>query len=239
MSRILLIRHGQASFHAGDYDQLSERGHLQAAALGDWLLASGTRLDAIYTGEKRRQMETAQGVARQLRAADQSVPAAVMLPDLNEVRFEAVVRALVKDRHSQHAELQRLARDYLGEPDRDRKVAAFVRLARVVSQLWLLEQQPLPEGELWPDFRSRVGRALDRIRAESGRGQTIAVFTSAGPISAMLEIVLGCPSQQVLSMWWLLGNTSITELLFSERRITLRSFNSLPHLPNPADWTYL
>ena len=37
MAAIYLVRHGQASFGAADYDQLSARGEQQAQLLGQWL----------------------------------------------------------------------------------------------------------------------------------------------------------------------------------------------------------
>ena len=41
VSRILLVRHGQASFGAADYDQLSPTGHEQSRVLGAALAARG------------------------------------------------------------------------------------------------------------------------------------------------------------------------------------------------------
>ena len=39
MAHIHLIRHGQASFGAADYDQLSDLGHRQSVRLGEHLRA--------------------------------------------------------------------------------------------------------------------------------------------------------------------------------------------------------
>ena len=41
MSTILLVRHGQASFGAADYDNLSPTGHEQSRVLGAALAARG------------------------------------------------------------------------------------------------------------------------------------------------------------------------------------------------------
>jgi broad specificity phosphatase PhoE len=43
--RLLAVRHGQASFEAEDYDQLSPLGQAQAQALGRWLGSHDPRLD--------------------------------------------------------------------------------------------------------------------------------------------------------------------------------------------------
>ena len=47
---LLLVRHGQASFGAADYDQLSERGQVQSRRLGDWLAQGGHRFEAVVVG---------------------------------------------------------------------------------------------------------------------------------------------------------------------------------------------
>ena len=43
MSRILLVRHGQASLGAADYDQLSDLGEEQSRILGAALATQGIR----------------------------------------------------------------------------------------------------------------------------------------------------------------------------------------------------
>ena len=41
MSRIYVVRHGEASWHAEDYDQLTDKGHAQARSVGAELAARG------------------------------------------------------------------------------------------------------------------------------------------------------------------------------------------------------
>ena len=41
MTQILLVRHGQASFGADDYDKLNGIGERQAAVLGTFLRSTG------------------------------------------------------------------------------------------------------------------------------------------------------------------------------------------------------
>jgi broad specificity phosphatase PhoE len=59
MPIVLLVRHGQASFGADDYDRLSERGREQAEATGRWLAARGLRRPVAVHGTLRRQRDTA------------------------------------------------------------------------------------------------------------------------------------------------------------------------------------
>ena len=47
MGTLTLVRHGQASFGAADYDQLSELGLRQCQALGTYLADRRRRFDAV------------------------------------------------------------------------------------------------------------------------------------------------------------------------------------------------
>ena len=58
MGQILLVRHGQASFGAEDYDVLSETGWAQGRLLGAWLAERGTVPTALVRGDMRRHRET-------------------------------------------------------------------------------------------------------------------------------------------------------------------------------------
>ena len=59
MAELLVIRHGQASFGAADYDVLSETGRAQARRAGAWLRSHGWVPDRVLTGGLRRQRDTA------------------------------------------------------------------------------------------------------------------------------------------------------------------------------------
>ena len=47
MRELLLIRHGQASFSADDYDQLSLIGEQQSSLLGEWLATCSPAPDEV------------------------------------------------------------------------------------------------------------------------------------------------------------------------------------------------
>lgn len=59
LGSIYLIRHGQASFGAENYDVLSPLGVQQAEILGDYLIETGVTLNACFSGEMLRQTDTA------------------------------------------------------------------------------------------------------------------------------------------------------------------------------------
>ena len=59
MPVVLLVRHGQASFGADDYDVLSELGRRQSERVGAELTRRGLRAPVAVSGGLRRQQDTA------------------------------------------------------------------------------------------------------------------------------------------------------------------------------------
>ena len=62
MGTLYLVRHGQASFGADDYDVLSPLGQRQSARLGEYFNSKGVRFDAALTGTLNRQVQTFSGI---------------------------------------------------------------------------------------------------------------------------------------------------------------------------------
>ena len=67
MTLVLVVRHGQASFGADDYDQLSPLGRRQAVRLGEYFRAKGMRFEAALVGTLNRHAQTFDGIAEGLR----------------------------------------------------------------------------------------------------------------------------------------------------------------------------
>ena len=58
MGVVLLVRHGQASFGAADYDVLSETGAEQSRVLGRALAAQRVAPTTVFHGRMKRQADT-------------------------------------------------------------------------------------------------------------------------------------------------------------------------------------
>ena len=58
MSKIYLIRHGQASYGTSNYDQLSDLGVKQARWLGEYFLSKQMKPDTIMGGTLQRHEQT-------------------------------------------------------------------------------------------------------------------------------------------------------------------------------------
>jgi broad specificity phosphatase PhoE len=98
---------------------------------------------------------------------------------------------------------------------------------------WMSGELTSPQVEPWRDFRARVSAAIAAVTGGSG-SRRVAVFTSGGPIGATVQEALNAPAESGIELNWRVRNSSVTELLFSKRRMTLDSFNQLTHLEDHA-----
>ena len=90
MGTLYLVRHGQASFGADDYDVLSDLGYRQALRLGEYFKYKGISFDAAFTGTLRRQVKTFDGIC-----AGAGLPLqATQLAGLNEYDSDAVIATI-------------------------------------------------------------------------------------------------------------------------------------------------
>jgi broad specificity phosphatase PhoE len=222
MGTLYLVRHGQASFGADDYDQLSDLGVRQAERLGQfWRTRFGEalRFDAVLTGTLRRQVQTWQAIARGAGLVQERIE----WPGLNEYHGDAIIHAL----HPAP----------LPKPDTPELYRQHFRLLREGLMRWMAGRLA-PEGmPAWPDFVAGVMGALDHVRAHYAEGNALIV-SSGGPISTAVGQLLGASHEAIVEMNMRIRNTGVTELACTPRRCTLVSFNALPHLNDAtvADW---
>ena len=220
MGTLYLVRHGQASFGAADYDQLSALGVQQSQRLGAWLRAQRLRFDAVYTGTLRRHAQTLAGIEAGMQARHD----AIALPGLNEYDSEAVVRAV-------HAGPIAPART----PEQARE---HFRLLRQGLRQWMAATTQ-PEGmPSHADFAAGVVAALDRVR-EAHADQCVLLVSSGGPIATAIGQVLGLGAEAVIELNLHIRNSALSEFKVGPKRHTLITFNTLPHLDgDPGLVTY-
>lgn len=203
MGQILLVRHGQASWGAADYDVLSGPGEEQAAHLGRTL--AGLRPDVLVHGSMQRQRRTAE-VA--LDAAGWS-----LAPTLDD-RWDEMDHLAV---------LAAQPADFEGEPDRRQFQAWF----EAATRRWTSGEHDHDYDESFPAFRARVAAALADL-AEAG---TAVVVTSGGPISAVTADLLDAGLATYARLAPVVVNASVTRVVSGRRGLTLVSFNDHQHLP--------
>ena len=82
MSILHLVRHGQASFGADDYDNLSPTGIQQSIELGKALAKQQSTFDYVIVGPHRRHMQTFEGIKEGY--ASKNLPTPIMNNDFAE-----------------------------------------------------------------------------------------------------------------------------------------------------------
>lgn len=112
---------------------------------------------------------------------------------------------------------------------------ALYRILNLTLSRWIDNPEGLEGVETWPAFTRRVFGGLRRIIQESGRGRTIALVTSGGPLAALLQKALNIPDMAAIDLAWQIRNASVSTFKFSEDRFTLASFNSVAHLEIHCD----
>lgn len=225
MGSIYLIRHGQASFGAENYDVLSSLGHRQSMALGDHLAELGIRFDRCISGAMVRQQDTARTTLQRLaELQDQRPPSVDIHPAFNEFPADAVIQAHMSDL----LQVEPDALHVFANAANHRR--EFQRLFSYVIQRWVSGEHEKEGLESWQAFVDRVRLGLDRLLSEAGRKDRIAIFTSGGTITALLQLAIGVPPIRAFEMNWQIVNTSLSQLKFRDREISLASFNSHVHL---------
>lgn len=238
MSMMTLIRHGQASFFASDYDQLSSLGEEQSRLLGRFWGSYGYRIDEVYTGPRLRQQQTAELIGESFRQAGGDWPNPVVLAGLDEYDLQGFIQHLapaLADRNSHFASLVEAYQQSLPQPDR---VRSFQSMFEQLLLDWQSETVPMANVESWTEFRQRVEKTIQQIQKTAPQSCRVAVVTSGGFIGTAVQSTLASPDRTALELNWRVRNSSLTEFVFTRDRLTLDSFNAVPHLPEPVLWTY-
>ena len=211
MGTLYLVRHGQASFGATDYDQLSELGARQCQALGHWFAERGITFEAVLRGTLRRHTQSLAGIAQGFGS---HLPAALEWPGLNEYDSHAVVKAVRSEA--------------LPKADSPEAYREHFRALRTGLQAWMAGRTQ-PEGmPSHAQFVAGVNGALDHVRQQH-QGHVLLV-SSGGPIATAVGQVLGTSADTTIEMNLRIRNSALTEFAFTPKRHMLVSYNHLPHL---------
>lgn len=224
MGSIYLIRHGQASFGADDYDVLSPTGIRQAEILGDHLLNLGVRFDRVLSGGLRRQQHTARAALERLESPGRATPELEVDPAFNEFEADAVIRAHLPDLLDEQPEALHILRHAAEHR------AEFQRLFSTIIARWVSGNHEKDGLESWQEFLDKVHDGLRRLLAQASGKDRVAVFTSGGTITALLQLIVGVPPLKAFELNWQIVNTSLTRLRFRGEEVSLASFNSHVHL---------
>ncbi|OWU85777.1 phosphoglycerate mutase [Oceanicola sp. 22II-s10i] len=210
MATLYIVRHGQASFGADDYDVLSPTGHKQAEAVGRALASQGVTPDAWIMGDMRRHRETMAGIM-------QGMGVEGVTPEvhagLNEYDFGALNAAKLK------------AAGLVPKTPIDRRT--YFRTLRDVVQEWHRDEIPDPY-ETYGAFRDRVEDAR-RLCMREGV-QTVLAVSSGGAIGQMIARLLDAPPLTQVKLQLQMKNCAVNRIVYSANNSYLHGFNETPHI---------
>ncbi len=224
MGTLYLVRHGQASFGADDYDNLSELGIKQSVRLGEYWRGKGLKFEAVLVGTLKRHAQTYAGICEGAGFDMQ----ALQWPGLNEYDSHAVIAAI----HPQP----------LQKPDTPELYRHHFRLLRDGLTQWMngvVSPKGMPS---YPEFLKGVTSALDHVRGlpheNNDASGNVLIVSSGGPISTAVGDILGTTPEATIELNLRIRNSSVTEFAFNPKRHMLVTYNTLPHLdaPEHAGW---
>jgi broad specificity phosphatase PhoE len=219
MGTLYLVRHGQASFGAEDYDQLSDLGHKQSLRLGEYFAQKDVRFEGLIAGTLQRHKQTLEGILRGMNHEGEHLS----WEGLNEYDAEAVIATVHPHK--------------LEKPTSPEMYKRHFRLLRDGLSQWMagvVSPRGMPS---YREFVAGVAGALDHVRTNH-YGKNVLVVTSGGPIATAVGYVLGISPEATIELNLRIRNTAITEFAFTPKRHSLVCFNAIPHLEHPdyAQW---
>ena len=206
MGSIHLIRHGQASWGAADYDQLSALGQRQSTALGMSWEASGWSPTAAIAGSMKRHAQTA------ISAIDACGQGEGYDVDEGWNEFDHLAIASAHDPTSLTADPK-----------------AFQAMLNLALDGWIAGGEGA--GETYEQFVARVMTSFDRAVAGAGSGRSVAVFTSGGPIALVASHLLTGGATLFQRINDVVINASVTTIIVGQTGPRLLTFNEHGHLP--------
>ncbi len=229
MSELFMIRHGQASFGEKNYDRLSPTGVVQAELVAKHWVRIGRKIDVVYVGSMKRQTDTADALMSACRDSRISVPEIIPDESFDEYDsasvFEAQIPGMIQENPSLAEKLPGLFKD--------KKV--FQTLFEEAMNRWVSGALDMPGTVTWKSFKSRVLSGIRQIMQTQGAKKTLAVFTSGGPISVVLQETLGLTDKSAMAQSWQIMNASITRFKYNAKGLALAGFNDITHLEMEND----
>jgi len=220
MATIYVVRHGQASFGAEDYDKLSELGCRQAQVLGEYFRDAGIQFDAVYSGDLVRQRET----ARLAMACQRAVVPCHVDSRFNEIRNDEQIECLTPFVVQRDPAIKSLIDKGLGNSKDYQKVI------EAVFKHWVSPECTETLIHSWEEYSRDVHQALQDLMQAQGAGKTIGVFTSGGTLATIVAHVLGLGPAQTYQLYEPVFNCSVTQLFYNRSKISLSYFNDCSYL---------
>ena len=212
MQSITLVRHGQASYGAVNYDNLSELGHSQTLALGKALVAQNICPDVLVAGGMQRHLQTAQNIAHALSIE----PELTTYSAFNEFAFREVVDSFLASNPDEI-------------PPVDAPRTAFYRVLKLAMHAWSKDELG-DLSETYDGFQARVVNGVQQLQQDFTDAKHIMVSTSGGAIAMYLGHVLGLTAEKTIATNLQIYNSSLHRFLVNDETSVLTGFNDVTYL---------
>lgn len=202
-----MVRHGQASFGAEDYDNLSELGKQQSFWLGQQLQQMGYTPDVAIDGSLKRHAQTLAEIKKSVSIANS---------ETKEAFVEISLGAIVEGYRKKFNDLPRYEQD---------KSLLNIALRKVLTA-WI-ENKFKAEDTPWAEFTHRVAAGLKDLESQH---KSILIVTSGGTITAAVGAIQNLNTNAQVSMMLNMHNSSMTKLIANPNGYELHSLNNVAHL---------
>ena len=209
LNAVYITRHGQANTGArdhSDYDKLSPLGHQQAKWLGEFFIANGMKFNRIYSGNLRRQQQTAQCI--KISGAEY-----VIDDRLDEFDYFGLSHDIETRIGIPYPETQEEFKEYLLQ------MIILWKNKKFSSHL-----------ETYENFHDRI---LSVVHDLSARGDSALLVSSSGVIASLVASLLNVPLNDQPKLFLSVSHTCLNRFEKICGDLTPTLFCATPHLDHP------
>lgn len=224
MSVIYLVRHGQASLRSSNYDQLSEKGELQARILGKSFRNRVDDIDKIEFGTLQRHAQTLEHFSQKFRNSAIRESNA----DWNEYNHTDIIQQF----NPRYSSRMYLTFDIIKKlnPKRD-----FLNMMHQAMNRWMSGAYDDEYIESWKTFKTRCIDALNKLKNSLSEDEIAVVFTSGGVKSAIVQELMNLPDEYFMQFNTKFVNCGVTKIVNSTNNTFVSTINDYSHLERNRD----
>jgi len=229
MSKIIFIRHAQASYMAEDYDNLSDFGIEQSRSLGDYLNKERIHFDRVYMGPLKRHRQTYEHAFSKL--PDSWMKEAEIVDGLKEHNGPEALKVKYPELEEMYDQVKVWRDEIKVRPELKKRNS--LRIFKLFIEEWMAGnvQVDHPSVEPFSYWKEGVIKSLDHMFSNIQSRETVGVFTSGGTIGAIIAEALGIEDgRKIANLNDSIRNTSMSNFHYSSQGFNVLSFNEIPHL---------
>ena len=229
MSKIIFIRHAQASYMAEDYDNLSNLGIEQSKSLGKYLDQENIYFDRVFAGPLKRHIQTFNHSSGEMLNGQIRIP--IILDGLKEHNGPEALKIMYPKLSEMYSEVKEWRAEMKARPELKKRNS--LRIFKLFIEDWMAENVKVddPSVEPFSIWKEGVRNSLERIFSTIKSKETIGVFTSGGTIGAIIALALDIQDgRKIANLNDSIRNTSMSIFHRSSQGFNVLSFNEIPHL---------